>query len=407
MGGVRAAGDRVRFLAIKKTLPSGRTIHLEQLEIVRSFVCEIGFEEPIHEKLSVKCGKHSVAPPIVLPHITSTVQRRGVPTHLVSGAQPTQARGPEKMEEERTSEWPPSPALKRQLSDQGRALLDAGLRGGEEEDDTETKQSTGGRGGTAVPRKTLLLPSEEPAAMAEPLDIIIFRGTTNGTRPCDLSLTCADAWHDGTRQGYPVYHADFAKRVTFARDGSPNPQRIEGLVLARMSFDGFGCCRAQSAALMDSQDAAELLTYVQNKREKGHVEGYLRVRVVNHKEQRKIKSILARYCTQNEGVLWPEALERYNLLLPGGKAGWRQHWYEGMPIPDGLAPEWYEALGGGRGGGDARGAGGTGGAGGAGGRNKGYKPRGKKKKKEEEGGEEGFDFLGGAEKKKSTKKKKK
>ena len=96
------------------------------------------------------------------------------------------------------------------------------------------------------------------------------------TRPCDFVLSADDG-----------IFADFAKQETTVK-------------LLRISFDGYGCCDCANVAVMDEHDAKELLAWVN---------------LGTISDQARCRSIIARYCTQNKGVIWEDAIKEYELLV--------------------------------------------------------------------------------------------
>lgn len=68
------------------------------------------------------------------------------------------------------------------------------------------------------------------------------------------------------------------------------------LYLARISFDGFGCCRPETIGRMSAEDSIELLAMVETNAFDG------------------AERILRRYFRQVRDALWPDALERHDLL---------------------------------------------------------------------------------------------
>lgn len=97
------------------------------------------------------------------------------------------------------------------------------------------------------------------------------------SRPCDFTL-CINRG---------CIFADFVKQKGTVK-------------LLRISFDGYGCCRCDGyVSAMDGNDAEELLAWVNA----GSIS-----------DQARCRSIIARYFTQNKGVVWEDALREYQLL---------------------------------------------------------------------------------------------
>lgn len=97
------------------------------------------------------------------------------------------------------------------------------------------------------------------------------------TRQCDFVLSINDG----------CVFADFAKHEKTVK-------------LLQISFDGHGCCDCANVNVMDEKDAKELLAWVN---------------AASVSDQARCHSIIARYCTQNMGVIWQAALREYELLV--------------------------------------------------------------------------------------------
>ena len=84
------------------------------------------------------------------------------------------------------------------------------------------------------------------------------------TRPCDFRVSTDD-----------FIIADFVRKK-------------QNFKLARISFDGFGCCNCGGVRLMDAADARPLLAMVEGSQD----------------SQEELGAIMTRYCTQTKDVLW-------------------------------------------------------------------------------------------------------
>ena len=72
-----------------------------------------------------------------------------------------------------------------------------------------------------------------------------------------------------------------------------------GLKLVRASFDGYGCCRCgDHVSTMNATEAAALLAILKAK----------------EIDQAACRAIVVKYCVQNKGALWEDALEEHGLL---------------------------------------------------------------------------------------------
>lgn len=69
-------------------------------------------------------------------------------------------------------------------------------------------------------------------------------------------------------------------------------------LLVRISFDGFGCCRTEDARPMSSEVSARFIRII----EEGNV------------ATREFAAVLENYFTENQDVIWKDALEEHGLL---------------------------------------------------------------------------------------------
>ena len=111
------------------------------------------------------------------------------------------------------------------------------------------------------------------------LDFDFFKWTMPASRKADFYLGCLDS----------CVFLDF------------NLTTDKQINLCRISFDGYGCCNIDNAKCLDEKSSKDFITEIGK----------------SNLDQEKITKLVLELIRLNQGNIWKDALEEYNLIDNG------------------------------------------------------------------------------------------